>query len=237
MGILFLDGVPAVMVGKERLIAVGDLHIGMEERFSGSGITFPNAAKGMGEELRNIVEKNGASGVVLLGDVKHRLANLTRDDMNSFSEFFHALDGIDVSITRGNHDAYIEDLLSRIGFKAGVEKEVLISDAALMHGNAMPSDEAVMKDYIICGHGHIAAQVNGTDRKAWLVAEAGRGMEEHYKAYNKGIKLVAAPAFNRLITGSRIGYETEEHLPLLNNRLFDFSSAKAYDLYGNLLKR
>ncbi|MCL4365274.1 MAG: metallophosphoesterase [Candidatus Marsarchaeota archaeon] len=237
MGVLFIDGAPALMIEKERLIVVGDLHIGVEEKFADSGISFPNAAAAMGRELRSIVEKNNASGVAILGDIKHRITNLTREDMNSFSSFFHAMDGIGIKVARGNHDAYIEDLLRRIGFDASVSKEILTSDSALMHGNAMPSEEAVLKDYIICGHGHIAAQVNGVDRKAWLVASAGGGMKEHYGKYNKNIKLIAAPAFNRLITGSRIGYETGEHLPLLNNGLFDFSNAKAYDLYGNLLKR
>ncbi len=138
-------------------------------------------------------------------------------------------------VAKGNHDAYLAEILSSIGFEAGIEKEIILSDVALMHGNALPSEEAVMKDYIVCGHGHIAAQVNGVDKKAWLVAEAGIGMGEHYKDYNKGIKLVAAPAFNRLIIGSRIGHGTEEHMPFLNNKLFDLGSAKAYDLYGNFL--
>ena len=116
-----------------------------------------------------------------------------------------------------------------------MEREILLSDAALMHGNSMPSEGAVLKRYIICGHAHAAAQVNGADRKVWIVSPVGRGMRESYKRYNKGIRLVVAPAFNRLIIGSRIGYESEEHLPLLGNGLFDFGSSEIYDLYGNRL--
>ena len=235
MGMSFLKGVPALMIDSERIIALGDLHIGIEDTFSGSGVSFPNAAAAMGLEIRRIYEENNANGIVFLGDVKHRLANLTKEDAGSFREFFGKLDGIDVRIARGNHDAYLERILSGIGFKAGIEKEIMLSDAALMHGNALPSEEAVMKDYIICGHGHIAAQVNGVDKKAWLVARAGTAMGEHYEDYNKDIELIAAPAFNRLIIGSRIGHETGEHMPLLNSGLFDLESAKAYDLYGNLL--
>lgn len=236
MGISFLKGIPALMVDGERLVAVGDLHIGIEEKFAGSGVSFPNAARAMGREIRGLCESNRASGVVFLGDVKDRLANMTREGLESFKAFFRELEGIDITITKGNHDAHIEAILKEAGFDARVEKELLLSKCALMHGNAMPSEEAVMKRYIICGHGHMAAQVNGIDRKAWLVVPASDGMKSHYRDYNTGIRLVAAPAFNRLIIGSRIGYETQEHMPMLNNRLFDFGRMKAYDLYGNALK-
>ena len=236
MGISFLKGIPALMIDREKIIALGDLHIGIEDTFSGSGVSFPNAAAGMGLEIKKIYEENNAKGIVFLGDVKHRLANLTKEDIGSFREFFSKLDGVDVMIARGNHDAYLAGILSSIGFKAGIEKEILLSDVALMHGNALPSEEAVMKDFIICGHGHIAAQVNGVDKKAWLVADPGTGMGKHYRDYNRGIKLVAAPAFNRLIIGSRIGHGTWKHMPFLNNRLFDLGRAKAYDLYGNILR-
>ena len=237
MGISFLKGIPAIMIENEKLIVVGDLHIGLEEKFSGSGVSFPNAARATGREIKGLCGSNRSNGVVFLGDVKDRLTNMTGEELESFRSFFRELDGINVMIAKGNHDAYIEALVKELGFNARIEKEIVLSDCTLMHGNAMPSDDAVMKKYIICGHGHIAAQVNGIDRKAWLVAPVGDGMSQNYKEYNKDITLICAPAFNRLIIGSRIGYETEEHLPLLNNRLFDFGKVKAYDLYGNLLKR
>ncbi len=233
MGISFLKGLPALMIDAERTIAVGDLHIGMEEKFSGLGIAFPNAAKMLGSEIRKVCSSNNSKKVVLLGDVKHRLTNITKEDLQSLRDFFGELAGIEVMIAKGNHDAYIEKYLDEIHVKAVVEKEILLSDCALMHGNAMPSEEAVTEKYLICGHGHIAAQINGVDKRVWVVAPAGEGMKEHYKSYNEGIKLVAAPAFNRLITGTRLGYESEEHMPLLNNKLFDFEKLRVYDLYGN----
>ena len=136
------------------------------------------------------------------------------------------------SYLENKHNFYEATMLTA---KAGIKKEILLSDVALMHGNALPSEDAVRKKYIVCGHGHIAAAINGIDRKAWLVADAGEGMHEHYRSYNNEIRLVAAPAFNRLIVGSRVGPESEEHIPLLNNKLFDFGSAKFYDLFGSRL--
>lgn len=236
MAISFLKGIPAIMIDSEKLIAVGDLHIGLEDKFSGSGVSFPNAARAAGREIKGLCESNRAKGVVFLGDVKDRLTNMTSQELESFRGFFMELDGIKIIIAKGNHDAYIESLIAEMDIETVVEKEVILSECALMHGNAMPSDEAVTKKYIICGHGHMAAFVNGIDRKAWLVAPAGEGMGKHYRNYNKDIRLVAAPAFNRLIIGSRIGYGTQEHIPMLNNKLFDFGKMKAYDLYGNMLK-
>lgn len=236
MSISFVNAAPALIVEKERVVVAGDLHIGMETKFDESKIAFPKATAKMAQELLGICKNNGSEKVVLLGDVKDRLANVTRQEMLMLKEFFDILGAVDVRIVRGNHDANLESILSDMGLKIDISKEVLLEDVALMHGNALPSADAVMKKYLVCGHGHIAAHLNGVDSKAWLIAPIGSGMQEHYKAYNKEIKLVAAPAFNRLIIGSRMGYETEEHLPLLNNRLFDFAKAKAYDLYGNQLK-
>lgn len=236
MSISFINGVPAAMVEKERVVVAGDLHIGMESKFDESKVSFPKATAKMAEELLSICKENNSSKIVLLGDVKDRLTNVTRPEMAMLKEFFDALSGIEVRIVKGNHDANLDWILKGLGYDVDIQKEILLDEVALMHGNALPSEEAVMKKYIVCGHGHIAAHLNGVDSKAWLVAPAGNGMEEHYKDYNKEIKLVAAPAFNRLIIGSRIGYETEEHIPLLSNRLFDFTSMKTYDLYGNMLK-
>jgi hypothetical protein len=236
MSISFVNGAPALLVEKERVVVAGDLHIGMESKFYGSKISFPKATARMALELLSICKENGSESVVLLGDVKDRLANVTRAELLVIREFFDLLSGIDVRIVRGNHDANLEGILLDMGFEIKIGREILLGEIALMHGNALPSADAVMKKYIVCGHGHIAAYLNGVDSKAWMVAPIGAGMGEQYKNYDKGIKLVAAPAFNRLIVGSRIGPDTEGHMPLLSNKLFDFAKAKTYDLYGNLLK-
>ncbi len=236
MSISFVNGAPAVLVEKERVVAAGDLHIGTDMKFQESKIAFPKATAKMAQELLSICKEAHSQKVVLLGDVKDRLANMTRPEMLSLREFFDELKALDVKIVRGNHDANLESILSGLGFDIDISREILLEDVALMHGNALPSAQAVMKKYIICGHGHIAAHLNGVDSKAWIVAPVGDGMKDKYENYNEEIRLVAAPAFNRLIIGSRMGFETQEHIPLLNNKLFDFSKAKAYDLYGNLLK-
>ncbi len=236
MSISFINGVPALLVEKERVVVAGDLHIGMESKFEQSKVLFPKATARMAQELLLVCKQNDSEKIVLLGDVKDRLANMTRPEMLALKEFFDALGGVEVRIVRGNHDANLDEILSGLGFRIEISKEMLLEEVALMHGNALPSAGAVMKRYIICGHGHIAAHLNGIDSKAWMVAPLGKGMDESYKEYNKKIKLVAAPAFNRLIIGSRMGAETQSHIPLLSSRIFDFSKAKAYDLYGNLLK-
>lgn len=224
---------PALLVEGERVVVAGDLHIGIEAKFEESKISFPRATAKMAQELVSICKANRSKSLVLLGDVKDSIGHVTLAEKSLIREFFSALEGFEVRIARGNHDAYLDTMLAEMGFDVEVSKEVLLEDVALMHGNAMPSADAVKKGYIACGHGHIAASVNGTDSKAWLVAEVGEGMHRHYEEYNGAIRLVNAPAFNRLIIGSRVGYGTEEHIPMLNNELFDFAHANFYDLYGN----
>ncbi len=235
MAISFLKGVPALFIEREKLVVVGDIHIGIGEKYRNSGIEFPNDAERTGHEIMSICNNNDAAGIAMLGDVKDRISRLTVEDMRGMRDFFAQIADTDIYIAKGNHDAYIDAILSDIGVKATIKKEIVLSDVALIHGNSMPSEEAMKKNYLICGHSHMAALVNGIDRKAWLVARAGDNISKFYKKHNKNIKLVVAPAFNRLIIGSRIGYSSAKHLPLLNNNVFDLKKATVYDLFGNEL--
>ena len=133
-------------------------------------------------------------------------------------ELFYRLSGIPVMIARGNHDAHLEAMLS--GFmNVEIGKEILIGEYAFMHGNSLPSADALKRGYIVVGHGHSAANVNGVDVKAWVIARPGSSMKKKYKAYNKKIRLVVVPAFNRMIVGTRIG--NSSNLPLFRSGVFD----------------
>lgn len=229
-GISFVKGRPAMMVGST--LVVSDLHIGLESKFSGSGIYFPNASGKMADEIIGICRKGRAKEIAILGDVKESIGNVTRDEENALRGFFDALKGMDVRIAKGNHDAYLDRILARMGFDIPVQKEILLGNAALMHGNSMPSSEAMEKRYVIVGHGHMAAYVNGELEKVWLIAGIGKGAGKSYSRYNAAAKLVVMPAFNSMITGSGFGAESKRHMPLLRNEVFTTERAEIRTLNG-----
>ena len=64
---------PALLLrhGKERVVVIGDLHIGWEVTLSQQGIHVPSQTSKMLERLKQIVQKEKPSRIVMLGDVKH----------------------------------------------------------------------------------------------------------------------------------------------------------------------
>jgi uncharacterized protein len=234
MEIEFIEDSPALLVKKERLLVVGDLHIGRDVKLRRSGIYLPNATEKLAENLLMLYKRHSAKGIVLLGDIKDSVGYPTKEEYHEISQFFYRLRNAHLRITKGNHDPRIEELIKRLGADVDVEKEVLLEKVALMHGHAMPSDEAMEKDCIITGHSHPAVSINGRLEKAFAIARLGSGVGKFYKKYNKRIRLVVMPAFNELITGSDVG-SIGDFSPLFRKRIFDLRKAEVYDLGKSLL--
>lgn len=227
------------MVREERLLVVGDLHIGREFRLSGEGIHFPDASARMAAELMELYARERARGIVLLGDVKESIGWPERREADAIASFFRSLGRARVVVVRGNHDARLAEVLGRAGIYAEPVRELLLEKAALAHGNAMVSEAAMAKECIIAGHAHVAVDVSGSTEKGWLVAKTGPGAKDEYSSHNRRIRLVVMPAFSRLITGVRVlaggAAAAAPRMPLLRRRVFDLSTATAYDLQGRAL--
>ncbi len=232
MDVSFVNGEPALLIRKEKQLAVSDLHVGLEKKLGESGIHLSNAVDLLADDLLAAYRKSGAKGIIFLGDFKESIMYMTRTERDSMLRFFAKISGIECRFIRGNHDAHLEEILKSVGISKALEDEVLLDKVALMHGNALPSKEAMEKNYIAVGHGHFAANINGAERKVWFIAKPGKQANSTYPGYNKRIKLVILPAFNRAITGTNISRGSEEHMPLLRNKVFDFNSAKIIGLDG-----
>jgi putative SbcD/Mre11-related phosphoesterase len=235
MPVSFLENAPALLVEEERLLVVGDLHIGTEFKMRDAGMIFPNASRKMAEDVLALYKKAKARGIVLLGDVKDSIAYPGKDEYGAITEFFAVLRGVKTIVVKGNHDAHLAEILKRIQVDAEVVNELMLSKTALIHGNALPSEEAMAKEYIVTAHSHIAAEVNERTEKAWLIATPGRNVGKRYEKYNKKIRLVVMPAFSDLIVGLRVTRDIEWHMPLLKNKIFDPDKAVLYDLSGEKL--
>jgi len=219
----FVNGKPALII--EDLLVVGDMHIGLEEKLGEAGIHVNDLAYSMGKELKQIFEASGANKIALLGDIKESIGYPTKIEQNEIKAFFNELSGIEITILKGNHDAHLQEVLEMLGLKYEVKKELLLSSAALLHGNAYPSDEALKKRYIIVGHGHPAFKINGNVEKVWLVAKSKKLKSE----------FIITPAFNPLKTGIDISMWTSDYMQLMRNGIFDFYTAKIYTLDGTLI--
>jgi len=218
-------------------IVVGDLHIGLERKLAEKGVRLYGAAEMMAGQLRHLAESNGTKSIIILGDVKESILNPDEGEIAAIRQFFDVLAGLEVRIAVGNHDARLENFV-----KEPIAPEILLGNAAMLHGHMWPSEEAMSKDYIIIAHNHVAVAFRDENnafynQKAWLVAALDPdGARKRYKKFNSGAKLIVMPAFNDLITGRAVNEVGDNHInPLFRNRIFDYESATVYSMDGSVL--
>ena len=84
---------PALLLrrGKEKVVAVGDLHIGWEVTLAQQGIHVPSQTGKMLQRLRTILEKEQPSRLIMLGDVKHSVTGAELEEWRDVPEFFEEL--------------------------------------------------------------------------------------------------------------------------------------------------
>jgi metallophosphoesterase superfamily enzyme len=236
MLVSFVRGAPALLIRKEKVLVVGDLHIGLDLRYRREGIIFQDATRRMSDRLLALCRDTGARGLVIIGDVKESVAYPGFGEFLELKAFFGALAaaGIRMNIAKGNHDGEMDRVIRNLGLEVGLEKEIFVDGVALMHGNAWPSEGAMRKRYVVCGHMHFAVDSEGKAEKAWLVARPGKGIGDRYKKYNKSIRLIVVPPFNDMILGSAAGRNAGEKVTLFRQGVFDWKDARAYGLDGTL---
>ncbi len=230
MLVSFVKGAPALLIKRERVLVIGDLHIGMNIKLKEAGIYFQGATERLAKNLLELYDKSGAESIAIIGDVKESITSPKFAEYKELKLFFDSLSGIKVMVAKGNHDGDLPKVLSNMGFKIRVEKELLFKDIALMHGNSWPSDYAMMKKYLIMGHGHYALEKDNSKEKIWLETRIARYAKKKYDKFNKNIKLIVVPPFNELISGVSVSRETKGYLPIFKNNIFSFEEAKVYGL-------
>ncbi|MDE1856217.1 MAG: hypothetical protein KGH49_03215 [Candidatus Micrarchaeota archaeon] len=231
--IQFIRGEPALLIRKQRTVVIGDLHIGVELGLGTQGIHVSNASQRLASRINSLQDMCGARSLVFLGDIKESIGHPTKEEADAIRIFFRALSCKKIGIAKGNHDANLKEIVASLGLDIEMGKELFVGDCALLHGNALPSDDAMRKRYIITGHMHPALFVGGEKRKVWLISRLGK-KSAAYK-HGKETELIIAPAFNDLIVGSAIDRRTKARHPLFKNDVFDFGTTKVFGLDGDLI--
>ena len=195
---------PAILVDGD-ILAVADLHIGLEGALYEAGVSLPSQTRKLGRALRTAVETTGAKTLVLLGDVKHYISGVSPFERRDIPIFFQEIaDAVDeVHIASGNHDALLRRYVPEhvtihgpTGFRIG--------DAAFVHGHAWPAKSVMEARVLIMGHNHPAvvfvdALGGRTVQPAWVRVPFRR----KHKRYPKMPKeAVCVPSFNELCGGT-----------------------------------
>jgi uncharacterized protein len=183
-----------------KYISVTDLHIGFEAELDAKGVTVRhNSVDEMTEELEQLSKSEGASGFILLGDIKHKVGTITKQEWDDIPYFLKKLSAISqVYVIPGNHDGNIRHLVPG-DVNVISSKGMVLEDTLLVHGHSMPSDIRAGIRRIIMGHLHPiflkeGSVING--ERVWIHLQA---RKQSLFADDGLLDLVVVPSFNRYL--------------------------------------
>ena len=228
----FIKGFPALHLESYSAIVIGDLHIGKELKLAQSGIRFLNVTQIMANTVLKLCRSKKAKKLILLGDIKESILYPDKEEYNALGNFFNTLKDLEIMIAKGNHDSHMEEILKVLNVDATVDKEITLGNVVLMHGNALPSENAMMEKLIVMAHSHAVLEKNNNER-IWIKASIGTEFKEYYDEVNKKEELIITPQFNDILSGMDIT-KVKEFIPVLRNNIFEFKKIKVYGLDGKI---
>jgi hypothetical protein len=213
---------------------IADLHIGLERELAEAGIHVPNQIKKMQDRIDTLIKQTKAKTLVILGDIKHQVPNISWPEMRDIPVFFqHLAKKADVHVIKGNHDGDIERL-APVNVKIHEPSGFAIGEFALVHGQAWPDKKLLKCKTIIMAHIHPAVEFRAGKYRAvehcWLRCPIdGKKMKAKFKMQISLTEAIVMPAFNPLLGGMAINSKNFQPIgPLLRTGAVQLKKAEAW---------
>ncbi len=153
---------PALIIkGKEKILVIGDLHLGLEASLAESGINLPSQTIRIIKNLQSILDKVKPDRLIIMGDFKHSITKITDQEWTDIPHFLNEITKkIELKIIMGNHDGRLAMFSSsKVNIAPG--RGILIENKekiGLFHGHSWPSPKLFgAKIWVTC-HNHPAIQ-------------------------------------------------------------------------------
>ena len=228
---------PALIVkGIKKNLIVTDIHIGFEnsmasnEIFIGKNSTITETI----QELSEIIDAEKPDSVILLGDIKSSIKNITRNEWDEVPLFFKKIkQKCDVILIPGNHDGNIQKLvpedITMISSTGMVEENVLFT-----HGHTMPSENFSHVEKIIMGHIHPVffqedSIMNG--QRVWISLKTEK--KKIFPSTSGELEIIIVPSFNRYFYATHKRTYKKSTSPIIER--LEILSAKIVSLDGIIL--
>ena len=226
-----------VLEGKRKSLVITDIHIGFESSMASNEVFVGknSATDELIEELTQIIDSEKPDSIILLGDVKASIKNITKIEWEQVPLFFKKIrEKCDVVLVPGNHDANIQRLapenISMISAAGMVEENILLT-----HGHTMPSENFSHVDKIIMGHLHPVffqedSIING--QRVWVSIKTEK--ENVFPSRRGELEIVIVPSFNRYLYATHKREYKKSISPIIN-RVKTVSKAKIITLDGVII--
>ncbi|MCS7145598.1 MAG: metallophosphoesterase [Nitrososphaerota archaeon] len=249
------DAALILETGGKRLLLISDIHLGYEAELAREGIYFPNQLPNILERISKLLERHSVDTLVLLGDVKHRVAGVSWRESRQVTELLKVLSKRvgEIIITPGNHDAGVLSLAEGMA-EVVSGRGLIVGDAWMLHGHCWPPPQAAEAKLMVIGHTHPTvsfARGPGSRRKIFLAmktsrgrvakmlsAKAGVGAGEAKVSRGGFVRLLIMPHFNNALQGvelSQLVSGGRGVSPLLRSGLFKLEGASILMLDGTRL--
>ncbi len=152
-------GFPALLVrprGSEgSTLVVADLHLGLGGVGDRPGGPPEASAESMADGLVRLLDRSGASRLVVAGDVKHPIVGTPTPLRGVLFDFFGELlrSGRRIEVVLGNHDVGLTPWLPR-EVRVHPASGTVRSGVGIFHGHRWPSDRVLASDIVVAGHLH-----------------------------------------------------------------------------------
>ncbi len=197
------DGPALVIEGEQRLLVVADLHFGIEADLAAHGLHFRSRSAERLERLMKVIDATDPDTLVLLGDVKHSIPSLTRQEYYEMPGILETLRSrIPIIVFPGNHDIGIERFVRDTEIRP--RDGAIIDGVGYLHGHMYPAHH-LYGNLIVIGHHHPLLSLRddvGCALQAPAYIRAGldtgaRGMQDS-PALAGSTRLLFVPSFNEL---------------------------------------
>jgi uncharacterized protein len=244
---------PALIVtNSETSLVVADIHLGIEWDLYRSGINLPSQMKGRLDRLLGYIQENSPNRVILLGDVKHNVPQVSWQEKDEIPCFLETLaEHTHVDIIPGNHDGGLELLFNRQkDITVHSARGALIDGVGYFHGHTWPAPEILAASYVVTDHNH--PTVRFTDAFGYSIVEPAwirtkfnlEILKGHFGNLNfenpaqwTDPELFVMPAFNELCGGIPFNESTQEELlgPAFSSGGIKLEASEVYLLDGTRL--
>ncbi len=226
-----------ILEGEKKSLIITDIHIGFENNMIANEVfTGKNLATGeLVQELTEIIDSEKPDTVILLGDVKTGIKNISKIEWEQVPLFFRRIkEKCDVTLIPGNHDANIHRLvpdgISMISSAGMVEGNTLLT-----HGHTMPSENFAHVDKIIMGHLHPVffqedSLING--QRVWISIKTQK--EDIFPSKTGEIEITIVPSFNKYFYATHKKLYKRSISPIIN-KIKTISKAKIITLDGVII--
>jgi metallophosphoesterase superfamily enzyme len=153
MNMEFIGDGPALVIEEElRLLIVADLHFGIEADLAAHGLHFKSRSADRLDHLLKTIDKADPDQLIILGDLKHSIPSLTRQEYFELPKILDSLrNRIPLKVFPGNHDIGIERYLLKTEIQP--KEGAVLDGVGFLHGHMYPSPQ-LSGHLIVVGHHH-----------------------------------------------------------------------------------